>query len=139
MGADAILLIVAALSSPRMMEMEFIARSLNMAVLVECHDAAELAAALQLKTALIGINNRDLRSFDVSLNTTLSLLGRIPPGRIAVTESGITSEADVHLMRSHGVHAFLVGETFMRATSPGLELERLFGLPAVLPSSPHPP
>ncbi len=127
MGADAILLIVAALSLPQMREMEAIAHALGMAVLVECHDAAELDVALQLTTPLIGINNRNLRTFDVSLDTTLSQLGRIPAGRIVVTESGIHAPADVGLMRANGVHAFLVGEAFMRAPSPGAELARLFG------------
>ncbi len=126
MGADAILLIVAALSLSQMQEMEAIAQALGMGVLVECHDAAELDIALQLTTPLIGINNRNLRTFEVSLDTTLSQLGRIPAGRIVVTESGILAPADVALMRSHGVHAFLVGEAFMRAPSPGAELARLF-------------
>ena len=126
MGADAILLIVAALSLPQMREMEAIAHSLGMAVLVESHDAAELDVALQLTTPLIGINNRNLRSFEVSLDTTLSQLGRIPPNRIVVTESGILRPHDVALMRANGVHAFLVGEAFMRAASPGAELARLF-------------
>ena len=127
MGADAILLIVAALSLAEMQEMEAIAHGLGMGVLVECHDAAELDIALQLTTPLIGINNRNLRTFEVSLDTTLSQLERIPAGRIVVTESGILAPADVALMRSHGVHAFLVGEAFMRAPSPGAELARLFG------------
>ncbi|MCF8176295.1 MAG: indole-3-glycerol phosphate synthase TrpC [Burkholderiaceae bacterium] len=126
MGADAILLIVAALSLTQMQEMEAIAASLDMTVLVESHDAAELDIALQLKTPLIGINNRNLRSFDVSLDTTLSQLGRMPADRIVITESGILAPADVALMREHGVHAFLVGEAFMRAPSPGAELARLF-------------
>ena len=126
MGADAILLIVAALSLAQMREMESIAHSLGMAVLVECHDAAELDIALQLTTPLIGINNRNLRTFEVSLDTTLSQLGRIPADRIVVTESGILTPADVALMRANDVHAFLVGEAFMRAASPGEELARLF-------------
>ncbi len=126
MGADAILLIVDALSLPQMQEMEAIAHALGMGVLVECHDAAELDVALQLKTPLIGINNRNLRSFEVSLDTTLAQLGRIPADRIVVTESGILAPADVALMTSRGVHAFLVGEAFMRAPSPGAELARLF-------------
>ena len=126
MGADAILLIVAALSLAEMQKMEAIAHGLGMGVLVECHDAAELDIALQLTTPLIGINNRNLRTFEVSLDTTLSQLERIPAGRIVVTESGILGPADVALMRSRGVHAFLVGEAFMRAPSPGAELARLF-------------
>jgi indole-3-glycerol phosphate synthase len=126
MGADAILLIVAALSLSQMREMEAIAHSLGMAVLVECHDAAELDIALQLTTPLIGINNRNLRSFEVSLDTTLAQLGRIPADRMVVTESGILTANDVELMRSKDVHAFLVGEAFMRAASPGAELARLF-------------
>jgi indole-3-glycerol phosphate synthase len=126
MGADAILLIVAALSLTQMQEMEAIAHGLGMGVLVECHDAAELDIALQLTTPLIGINNRNLRSFEVSLDTTLSQLARVPDERIVVTESGILAAADVARMRSNGVHAFLVGEAFMRAVSPGAELARLF-------------
>ncbi|TRZ95869.1 MAG: indole-3-glycerol phosphate synthase TrpC [Rhodocyclaceae bacterium] len=126
MEADAILLIVAALPLARMQEMEAIAHGLGMAVLVECHDAAELDIALQLTTPLIGINNRNLRTFDVSLDTTLAQLGRMPADRIVVTESGIRTPDDVALMRGHGVHAFLVGEAFMRAPSPGAELARLF-------------
>ncbi|MDP1613941.1 MAG: indole-3-glycerol phosphate synthase TrpC [Sulfuritalea sp.] len=126
MGADAILLIVAALQLSQMQEMEAIAHGLGMGVLVECHDAAELDIALQLTTPLIGINNRNLRTFEVSLDTTLSQLGRMPADRIVVTESGILAPADVALMRANGVHAFLVGEAFMRAPSPGAELARLF-------------
>lgn len=126
MGADAILLIVDALSLAQMQEMEAIAFALGMSVLVECHDAAELNLALQLETPLIGINNRNLRTFEVELDTTLAQLGRIPADRIVVTESGILAPADVALMTSRGVHAFLVGEAFMRAPSPGAELARLF-------------
>lgn len=126
MGADAILLIVDALSLGQMQEMEAIAFALGMSVLVECHDAAELDIALQLETPLIGINNRNLRTFEVDLATTLSQLGRIPADRIVVTESGILAPADVALMISRGVHAFLVGEAFMRAPAPGAELARLF-------------
>jgi indole-3-glycerol phosphate synthase len=128
MGADAILLIVAALSDAQMQELEALAFSLGMAVLVESHDADELDRALQLKTPLMGINNRNLRTFEVSLDTTLSQLGRIPTDRIVITESGILAPADVALMKQHHVNAFLVGEAFMRAPSPGAELARLFGL-----------
>ncbi len=127
MGADCILLIVAALELPLMQEMEAIAASLGMAVLVEAHNAAETALALQLKTPLIGINNRNLRTFEVNLATTLDQLAVIPEDRIVVTESGILTPADVALMRDKGVNAFLVGEAFMRAPSPGQELARLFG------------
>jgi indole-3-glycerol phosphate synthase len=126
MGADAILLIVAALSVPQMQEMEQLAHSLGMAALVEAHDGAEVDAALQLQTPLIGINNRNLRTFEVSLDTTLGQVGRIPADRIVVTESGILKNEDVALMHSHGVHAFLVGEAFMRAQDPGAQLARLF-------------
>ena len=126
MGADCILLIVAALQVARMRELEAIAQSLGMAVLVEVHDAAELDAALELATPLVGINNRNLRTFDVSLDTTLALLPRIPAGRIVVTESGILSRADVTRMRAHAVDAFLVGEAFMRAPDPGVALAGLF-------------
>jgi indole-3-glycerol phosphate synthase len=127
MGADAILLIVAALTDTQMAELEDLALSLGMAVLVESHDAGELDRALQLKTPLIGINNRNLRTFEVSLDTTLSQLARIPADRIVITESGILTPADVALMKQHHVNAFLVGEAFMRAPSPGAELARLFG------------
>lgn len=127
MGADAILLIVAALDLPLMQDLESIARSLGMAVLVEIHGADELDLALALATPLLGINNRNLRTFETRLDTTLALLPRIPPGRLVVTESGILAPADVALMRSHGVDAFLVGEAFMRAADPGVELARLFG------------
>jgi indole-3-glycerol phosphate synthase len=127
MGADAILLIVAALDLPTLREFESIAAGLGMAVLVEAHDGDELDLALQLKTPLIGINNRDLRTFEVSLQTTLALLPCIPAGRIVVTESGILAAADVGLMRRHAVNAFLVGEAFMRAASPGQALAGLFG------------
>jgi len=126
MGADCILLIVAALDLPRMRELEAIARSLGMAVLVEVHDAAELDAALELATPLVGINNRNLRTFETRLETTLALLERVPAERLVVTESGILTPEDVALMREHGVNAFLVGEAFMRAADPGAELGRLF-------------
>ena len=127
MGADAILLIVAALTLKQMQAFESLAHELGMAVLVEVHDADELDAALQLCTPLIGINNRNLRTFEVSLQTTLDLLPHIPEDRIVVTESGLFQTQDVQRMRSHHVHAFLVGEAFMRAPDPGVELARLFG------------
>ncbi|AAZ98175.1 indole-3-glycerol phosphate synthase [Thiobacillus denitrificans ATCC 25259] len=126
MGADCILLIVAALELPAMQALEALANELGMAVLVESHDAAELDAALTLRTPLQGINNRNLRTFEVSLDTTLSLLPKIGPERIVVTESGILAPADVDTMRSRGVNTFLVGEAFMRAADPGAELARLF-------------
>ena len=128
MGADCILLIVAALSPTRMQELEALAHELGLAVLVESHDAAELAAAMQLASPLMGINNRNLRTFEVSLHTTLDLLPAIQ-NRIAITESGIVTHEDVALMCSHGVNAFLVGEAFMRAADPGAELARLFFTP----------
>jgi indole-3-glycerol phosphate synthase len=127
MGADCILLIVSALTLPQMRELESIAHALGMAVLVEAHDGDEVDSALQLNTPLIGINNRNLRTFEVSLNTTLHQLGKIPKDRIVVTESGILCPADVKQMRGHDVNAFLVGEAFMRAANPGEELARLFG------------
>ena len=129
LGADCILLIAAALDVARMQELEALARELGMAVLVEVHDAAELDSALTLATPLIGINNRNLRTFATRLETTLELLPQIPQGRLVVTESGIRARADVELMRAHGVHAFLTGEAFMRAEDPGAELERMFGPP----------
>lgn len=140
MNADCILLIVSAFliesgnhsedldyhPLARMLKLEQLAHSLGMAVLVEIHDAAELAMALQLSTPLIGINNRNLRTFETSLDTTLELLNSIPPQKIVVTESGIHTPADVARMRTHQVNAFLVGEAFMRAEDPGIELARLF-------------
>ena len=126
MGADAILLIAAALSLAEMQQLEAIAQGYGMAVLVEVHNGEELDAALQLQTPLLGINNRNLRSFEVTLDTTLGLLARIPQGRIVVTESGILTPADVALMRANQVGTFLVGEAFMRAAEPGAELARLF-------------
>jgi indole-3-glycerol phosphate synthase len=128
MGADAILLIAAALGLQQMQSFETLAHQLGMAVLVEVHDSAELEIALQLATPLIGINNRNLRTFEVSLQTTLGLLARIPQGRIVVTESGIFTSEDVQLMREQQVHTFLVGEAFMRASVPGLELSKVFGV-----------
>ncbi|MCA1937587.1 MAG: indole-3-glycerol phosphate synthase TrpC [Dechloromonas sp.] len=126
MGADAILLIAAALSLAEMQALERQAMDYGMAVLVEVHNGEELDAALQLQTPLLGINNRNLRTFDVTLDTTLGLLARIPQERIVVTESGILKPEDVALMREHAVNAFLVGEAFMRADEPGEELARLF-------------
>jgi indole-3-glycerol phosphate synthase len=126
MGADCILLIVAALNLARMKELETLAHDLGMAVLVEVHDGEELNLALQLDTPLVGINNRNLRTFDVTLDTTLGLLDRIPKDRIVVTESGFFTPEDVALMLSHDVHAFLVGEAFMRQPDPGTELARVF-------------
>jgi indole-3-glycerol phosphate synthase len=127
MGADCILLIAACLSVKEMKELEALADDLGMGVLVEVHDSAELDAALELRTPLVGVNNRDLRTFDTRLETTLGLLERLPKDRIAVTESGIRSADDVKRMRGHGVNAFLVGEAFMRAADPGAELRAMFG------------
>jgi indole-3-glycerol phosphate synthase len=126
-GADCILLIVAALDYGLMAELEDCAHELGMDVLVEVHDGAELDAALKLKTRLLGINNRNLRTFETSLQNTIDLLPRIPKEKLVVTESGILTPADVKRMRDADVHAFLVGEAFMRAPEPGVELERLFG------------
>lgn len=126
MGADCILLIAAALDLGQMQVLEAVAHALGMAVLVEVHNGEELTAALQLKTPLLGINNRNLRTFEVTLNTTLQLLPRIPVGKIVVTESGIFSREDVALMRSNHVHTFLVGEAFMRQPDPGVELAQVF-------------
>ncbi|HEY9094525.1 MAG TPA: indole-3-glycerol phosphate synthase TrpC [Hydrogenophaga sp.] len=127
MGADSILLIAACLSDQQMAELESIAMALNMAVLVEVHDRPELHRALKLKTPLLGINNRNLRTFEVSLQTTLDLLDEVPADRLLITESGILGKEDVARMRSAGVHGFLVGEAFMRAQEPGLALADLFG------------
>ncbi|MGV3679053.1 MAG: indole-3-glycerol phosphate synthase TrpC [Acidovorax sp.] len=127
MGADAILLIAASLDDAQMADFEAIAKSLDMAVLVEVHDGAELERALKLKTRLVGINNRNLRTFEVSLQTTLDLQKNVPADRLLVTESGILSPADVKTMRDAGVNAFLVGEAFMRAKEPGEALAKLFG------------
>jgi indole-3-glycerol phosphate synthase len=127
MGADAVLLIAACLDDAQMKDMEAIARSLDMAVLVEVHDGAELERALKLKTPLIGINNRNLKTFEVTLDTTLSLKAQVPADRVLVTESGILSRDDVLRMGAAGVNAFLVGEAFMRAPDPGEALAALFG------------
>ncbi len=125
MGADAVLLIAACLDDVQMAELEACAMALRLSVLVEVHDADELARALKLKTPLVGINNRNLRTFEVSLDTTLGLLAQLPADRLVVTESGIVSRADVHRLRSAGVHAFLIGEAFMRADDPGAALAAL--------------
>jgi len=126
MGADCILLIVGALELHQMQALEALAHDLGMSVIVESHDAKELEAALTLKTSLIGINNRDLRTFNVSLSTTTELLKMVPPDKRVITESGILSRADVTHMREHNVHAYLVGEAFMRAPDPGAALAGLF-------------
>lgn len=126
MGADCILLIAAAIDLATMRELEKVAHSLGMAVLVEVHNGEELEQALQLETPLLGINNRNLRTFEVTLDTTLGLLSRIPAGKIVVTESGIFTAEDVALMRRNQVHTFLVGEAFMRQPDPGTELAKVF-------------
>ncbi|MDA8093505.1 MAG: indole-3-glycerol phosphate synthase TrpC [Betaproteobacteria bacterium] len=125
-GADAILLIVAALDGSQLQDLEALAHELGLAVLVEVHDGPELDRALSLASPLVGVNNRNLRTFETTLATTLDLLPHIPEGRIVVTESGILAREDVALMRSHGVNAFLVGEAFMRAADPGGALKELF-------------
>jgi indole-3-glycerol phosphate synthase len=125
-GADCILLIVAALDHGLMRELEACAHEIGMDVLVEVHDADELDAALTLKTALLGINNRNLRTFETTLDTTINLLPRIPEDKLVITESAIRTRDDVQRMRDHAVHAFLVGEAFMRAQDPGAELAQLF-------------
>ena len=126
MGADCILLIAACLDDAQMADLEAVARGLGMAVLVEVHDEPELHRALKLKTALLGINNRNLRTFEVSLDTTLGMLPTVPADKLLITESGILSGADVERMRAAQVHAFLVGEAFMRAPDPGAALADLF-------------
>ncbi|MBI3147527.1 MAG: indole-3-glycerol phosphate synthase TrpC [Betaproteobacteria bacterium] len=128
-GADCVLLIVAALRPPRLRALNALAQELGMDVLVEVHGAEELQPALNLEGALLGINNRNLRSFEVRLETTLDLLASLPEGRLVITESGILESGDVRRMRQHGVHAFLVGEAFMRAADPGVALAELFGTP----------
>ena len=125
MGADAILLIAACLDDAQMRDMEAIARDLFMAVLVEVHDAAELERALRLKTALVGINNRNLRSFEVSLDTTIGLKASVPQDKMVITESGIAERADVERMNAAGIHGFLIGEAFMRAPDPGVAMASL--------------
>jgi indole-3-glycerol phosphate synthase len=126
MGADAVLLIAACLDDAQMADMEAVARSLDMAALVEVHDRAELDRALKLKTRLVGINNRNLKTFEVSLQTTLDMLPDVPADRLLITESGIQTPEDVRRMREAQVHAFLVGEAFMRADEPGEALAKLF-------------
>jgi indole-3-glycerol phosphate synthase len=126
MGADCVLLIVGALELHQMQALEALAHELGMAVLAESHDAGELNAALTLKTSLIGINNRDLRTFNVALSTTTDLLATVPEDKRVITESGILVPADVAHMRAHNVHAYLVGEAFMRAPEPGIALAELF-------------
>jgi indole-3-glycerol phosphate synthase len=126
-GADGILLIVAALSDAQLQELAGLARQIGLDVLIEVHDAAELDRALALDAPLIGINNRNLHTFETHLDTTIDLLPKIPRDRIVVTESGILAPQQVAHLRSHGVHAFLVGEALMRAADPGRELARLFG------------
>jgi indole-3-glycerol phosphate synthase len=127
MGADCILLIVAALETAQMLELERTAQSLGLAVLAEVHDGAELERAARLAAPLLGINNRNLRTFETVLDTTLNLLPRVPANRLVITESGILAAADVARMRGAGVNAFLVGEAFMRAADPGAALAALFG------------
>ncbi|MEC7473935.1 MAG: indole-3-glycerol phosphate synthase TrpC, partial [Pseudomonadota bacterium] len=126
LGADCILLIVAALDDARMHELAAVAKEQGLDVLVEVHDGDELERALHLDTPLVGINNRNLHTFEVSLETTLDLLPRVPKDRLVITESGILNRADVELMEINQVYAFLVGEAFMRAEQPGSELQRLF-------------
>ena len=127
MGADCILLIVGALGDAQLKELAGLAAHLDMDVLIEVHDGAELDRALELNTPLLGINNRDLRTFDTTLKTTLELLKDVPEHCTVITESGIHTQEDVTLMRNHGVHGFLVGEAFMRAQEPGVKLSELFG------------
>jgi len=135
MGADAILLIAACLDDTQMADLESVAMALGMAVLVEVHDGAELDRALRLSTPLVGINNRNLRTFEVSLDVTIGLLPRVPADRLLVTESGILGREDVLRMREAGVHAFLVGEAFMRAPDPGASLAALFGTASAHPAA----
>ena len=129
MGADCVLLIAACLADSQMAELEHAAFEQGLDVLVEVHDGAELQRALRLKTPLLGINNRNLRTFEVTLDTTLGMMADVPSDRVLVTESGILAQSDVAKMRAAGVHAFLVGEAFMRAPDPGVALEALFGAP----------
>ena len=126
-GADCVLLIVAALDDVQLQELHQLAVELGMDVLVEVHDRDELRRALRLKPRIVGINNRDLRTFSVDLDTTIALLGDVPDDCVVITESGILNPMDVALMRDNGVHGFLVGEAFMRADDPGTALHQLFG------------
>jgi indole-3-glycerol phosphate synthase len=126
LGADCILLIAACLTATQLSDFAGLAQQLGMAVLLEIHDEAELTPALASSAALIGINNRNLKTFVTSLDTTLQLAPRIPPDRLVITESGVATRDDVALLRSHGINCFLVGEAFMRAPDPGAELARLF-------------
>ena len=135
MGADCVLLIAAALDDETMASLEQKAMELGMAVLVEVHDDKEFDRAIRLETSLVGINNRNLRTFETNLDTTLRLLDRVPPGKLIVTESGILVQGDVERMRSAGVESFLVGEAFMRAADPGVALARLFQLPVAIPQN----
>ena len=130
LGADCILLIVAALTDARLLELTLLASELDLDVLAEVHDGAELERALDLPVRLIGVNNRNLRTFHTALDNTLALRDRVPADRLLVSESGIHAPADVARLRAAGVHAFLVGEAFMRAADPGAELARLFAIPA---------
>jgi indole-3-glycerol phosphate synthase len=127
MGADCVLLIAACLDTSQLIDLESVAVALGMSVLVEVHDARELEQALRLSTPLVGINNRNLRTFEVSLQVTLDLIGRLPPGKLVITESGVLVRDDVNRLRSAGVRSFLVGEAFMRAADPGRALAALFG------------
>ena len=130
LGADCILLIVAALADARLLELTLLASELDLDVLAEVHDGVELERALDLPVRLIGVNNRNLRTFQTALDNTLALRDRVPADRLLVSESGIHTPADVARLRAAGVHAFLVGEAFMRAADPGAELARLFAIPA---------
>jgi indole-3-glycerol phosphate synthase len=128
MGADCVLLIAACLDDAQMADFEAAAHSLHMSVLVEVHDAEEMQRALKLKTPLLGVNNRNLRTFEVSLDTTLTLFKELPHGKLLISESGIATQQDVQRLRAAGIHAFLVGEAFMRADEPGEALAQLFGV-----------
>ena len=128
MQADCILLIAACLDDATMLALESLACELGLAVLVEVHDEAELERACALRTPLLGVNNRDLRTFEVNLETSIGLRQRCPADRLLVTESGIATAADVRRLQGHGIHAFLIGEAFMREPDPGAALQTLFAL-----------